>query len=247
MNSLLKSFLARTGFFAARQFPNMVMGYDLARDLALVVPKQNPLCFDVGANKGQTIEACQNCFANPIIHAFEPSSATFAGLSKQSFKAGGAVSLHQLALGESVGTQTFHNYGTSELSSLLPLNRNKSESIFADQTTVSEETVTVDTLDHFCAEHTITHIDLLKIDTQGYELPVLRGGASLFGAGRVSAVLLELNFSSLYEGQSDPLAVLAFLRDYNLRLVDFYEKERMKNRELSWTTALFMQNAGMVH
>jgi len=239
MNSLLKSLLAKIGIFAARQFPNAVMGYDLARDLALVVPKQNPLCFDVGANKGQTIAVLQDCFADPVIHAFEPSSATFAGLSKQSFRAGGAVSLHQLALGEAVGKQTFHNYGTSELSSLLPLNRNRSESIFADQTIVSEESVTVDTLDHFCTKQAITHIDLLKIDTQGYELSVLRGGASLLGAGRVSAVLLELNFSPLYTGQSDPLAVLAFLRDHKLRLVDFYEKERMKNRELSGTTALF--------
>ncbi|MBC7568307.1 MAG: FkbM family methyltransferase [Spirosoma sp.] len=240
MQTRIKSLLTKTGIFAARQFPNAVMGYDLARDLALVVPKQNPLCFDVGANRGQTIKVLQDCFANPSIHAFEPSSATFAGLSKQSFGTGGTVSLHQLAFGEAVGQQTFHNYGTSELSSLLPLNRNQSESIFADQTTVSEETVSVDTLDHFCAERDITHIDLLKIDTQGYELSVLRGGASLLGAGRVSAVLLELNFSPLYHGQSDPLAVLTFLRDHKLRLVDFYEKERMKNRELSWTTALFM-------
>ena len=239
VKKLLKSLFAKTGIFAARQFPNTVMGYDLARDLALVVPKQNPICFDVGANKGQTIAMLQACFAKPVIHAFEPSSGTFAGLSKQSFKTGGAVSLHQLALGEAIGEQTFHNYGTSELSSFLPLNRNRSESIFADQTVVSEEVVTVDTLDHFCLEHAIHHIDLLKIDTQGYELSVLRGGASLFAAGCVSAVLLELNFSSLYTGQSDPLAVLQFLRDHNLRLVDFYEKERMKNRELSWTTALF--------
>ena len=239
MNNLFKSLLTKTGFFAARQFPNAVMGYDLARDLALVMNKDKPLCFDVGANKGQTIELLQDCFTTPTVHAFEPSSATFAGLSNRSFGEGGSVSLHQLALGEAVGEQTFHNYGTSELSSLLPLNRNQNESIFADQTIVSEETVTVDTLDHFCTEQGIAHIDLLKIDTQGYELSVLRGGTSLFGAGRVSAVLLELNFSPLYDGQSDPLLVFQFLRDHNLKLIDFYEKERMKNRELSWTTALF--------
>jgi hypothetical protein len=61
----------------------------------------------------------------------------------------------------------------------------------------------------------------------------------LFEQRRVSAVLLELNFSKLYEEQADPLAIIKFLRDYGLQLVDFYEKERMNNRELSWTTALF--------
>lgn len=240
MKKRLKSLLEKSGLFVARQFPNMVMGYALARDLKLVVTKQNPLCFDVGANQGQTIAFLQDCFQQPAIHAFEPSSATFAGLSAQSFDRNGTVSLHQLALGKAVGELTFTNYGTSELSSFLPLNRNRVESIFADQPVASTETVAVETLDHFCANHGIQHIDLLKIDTQGFEESVLHGGQSLFRAGRVSAVLLELNFSPLYDGQSDPLAVYQFLRGHGMRLVDFYEKERMTGRELSWTTALFV-------
>jgi FkbM family methyltransferase len=235
----VKSFFSTFGLFVARRYPNAVNGHDLLYDLNVVVRKENPLCFDIGANRGQTIALLQRCFPRPRIHAFEPSSATFATLASQSF--GSAVTLHQLALGEQVGTAEFRNYTQSELSSFLPVNTNKSENIFAEEKLILTESVQVDTLDSFCATQSIDQIDLLKIDTQGFELPVLRGGAGLLKKKRVGAVLLELNFAHLYEGQSDPLDILALMRTHNMRLVDYYEKERASGRELSWATALFMQ------
>ncbi|MVM38280.1 FkbM family methyltransferase [Spirosoma sp. HMF3257] len=235
----VKSFFSAFGLFVARRYPNAVNGHDLTYDLKVVVRKENPLCFDIGANRGQTIELLQSCFRNPTIHAFEPSSATFTTLSSQSF--GPQVTLHQLALGDQAGVATFRNYTQSELSSFLPVNTNKSENIFAEEALILAESVQVNTLDSFCAAQGIEQIDLLKIDTQGFELPVLRGGADLFKNQRIGAVLLELNFSPLYEGQSDPLEILALMRTHNMRLVDYYEKERASGMELSWTTALFMR------
>ncbi|MCY7359429.1 MAG: FkbM family methyltransferase [Rudanella sp.] len=221
----------------ARQFGGQVTGYDLPRDLGLVVTKNNPVCFDIGANRGQTIQLLQHCFRAPVIHAFEPASTSFEALASQSF--GSGVCLHQLALGEQVGVAEFHNYAHSELNSFLTIHSDKRENLFAEESVVSVESVRVDTLDNVCAAHKITQIDLFKIDTQGFELPVLRGAVSLFNQQKISAVLLELNFTTLYEGQSDPLEILQLLRSHNLRLVDFYEKERITGAELSWTTALF--------
>lgn len=237
----VKSVFSAFGLFIARRYPNAVNGHDLRYDLKVVVRKENPLCFDIGANRGQTIELLQRCFRSPGIHAFEPSSATFAVLASQSF--GPQVKLHQLALGEQAGIAEFRNYTQSELSSFLPVNTNKSENIFAEEELILTESVQVDTLDGFCSAQGIEQIDLLKIDTQGFELPVLRGGAELFRKKRVGAVLLELNFSPLYEGQSDPLEILALMRAHHMRLVDYYEKERASGMELSWTTALFMRHS----
>ena len=226
--------------FAARQYPNCVNGYRLTDDLSVIVPGHTPLCFDIGANKGQTIALLQRLYKQPVIHAFEPASATFTDLKKRVSTTG--VYLHQLAFGERVGVAEFRNYQQSELSSFLPMNPDKAENIFAQEAVVSIESVRVETLDNFCATHHIDRIDLLKIDTQGFELPVLRGGARLLGQGKVGAVLLELNFSALYEGQSDPLEILQLMRTHNMRLVDYYEKERATGKELSWTTALFMHH-----
>jgi FkbM family methyltransferase len=238
---LVKSSLSSLGLFAARQYPDCVNGYRLTDDLAIIVPGNAPLCFDIGANKGQTIELLQSLYKKPVIHAFEPASATFSALKNQA--PGTGVHLHQLAFGEQVGVAEFRNYQQSELSSFLPMNPDKTENIFAEEAVVSIESVPVDTLDTFCATHHIDHIDLLKIDTQGFELPILRGGVNLLGQGKVKAVLLELNFAALYEGQSDPLEILQLMRTHNMRLVDYYEKERASGRELSWTTALFMRHA----
>ncbi len=237
----VKSGLSSLGLFTARKYPNCVNGYRLADDLSVIVPGNTPLCFDIGANKGQTIELLQSIFKQPVIHAFEPASATFTTLKNQ--ETGTGVYLHQLAFGERVGLAEFRNYQQSELSSFLPMNRDKAENIFAEEAVVSVESVRVETLDNFCTMHQIDHIDLLKIDTQGFELPVLRGGANLLGQGKVKAILLELNFAALYKGQSDPLEILQLMRMHSMRLVDYYEKERATGKELSWTTALFMHHA----
>lgn len=227
------------GLFVARQFPNRVTGYDLLRDLKQVIQKPNPLCFDVGANRGQTIQMLQQGFQQPVIHAFEPATTTYQELANKSF--GARVHLHQIAFGEQPGMAEFRNYQHSELNSFLPMNRDKTENLFAEEEQVQIESVQVDTIDQFCRKQGIAFIDLLKIDTQGFELPVLRGAEAMLRNRQVGAVLLELNFSVLYEGQSDYLELLALLRAHGLRLIDFYEKERINGRELSWTTALFAQ------
>ncbi|GAB4036834.1 FkbM family methyltransferase [Spirosoma gilvum] len=237
----IKAAFSSFGVFLARKYPNQVNGLKLEDDLRQVIRQPNPLCFDVGANQGQTIQLLQQCFANPVIHAFEPASKTFNALTSQSF--GPNVSLHQLAFGEQAGTAEFRNYEQSELSSFLAVNPDKSENIFFGEQVASVESVTVETLDSFCAAQGIAKIDLLKIDTQGFELPVLRGATRLLTEKRIGALLLELNFAPIYEGQSDPLVILNLLREHDMRLVDYYEKERMTGRELSWTSALFVQGA----
>lgn len=103
-----KSFFSSVGVFVARKYPNVINGHDLGADLTVAVSKSNPVCFDIGANRGQTIHLLRGCFAQPVVHSFEPSSETYRALAGQSFGAG--VHLHQLAMGEKVGTAEFRNY-----------------------------------------------------------------------------------------------------------------------------------------
>ncbi|QKZ12976.1 FkbM family methyltransferase [Spirosoma sp. KUDC1026] len=234
----VRSVFTPLGVYLAPNYPNIVNGHKLEDDLRILLPEANPLCFDIGANRGQTIELLQDCLNEPSIHSFEPASTTYAELLSKSF--GPRVQCHQLALGEQVGTAEFRNYKVSELSSFLPMNPDKNENFFAEEELMSVESVPVDTLDNFCSVQAIDRIDLLKIDTQGFELPVLHGAAELFKQGKIGAVLLELNFATLYEGQSDPLVILQLLRSYQMRLVDYYETERINGKEISWTTALFI-------
>jgi hypothetical protein len=102
----------------------------------------------------------------------------------------------------------------------------------------SKEVVGVRTMDSFVDENEIENIDLLKIDTQGFDLKVLQGGAETLKRGIVNSVLVELNFVRMYENQSDAHLIASLLGDYNIHLVDYYEKVR-ENHTIAWCTALF--------
>lgn len=58
--------------------------------------------------------------------------------------------------------------------------------------------VEVTTLDAWCEEQGVDRVDVIKLDTQGTELAILRGAAETLG--RVRAVEVEVEFNQLYEG-----------------------------------------------
>src|SRR5664280_2711392 len=44
-------------------------------------------------------------------------------------------------------------------------------------------------IDSYCQEAQIDHIDLLKLDTEGFELNVLKGACGLLRAGRILSLI----------------------------------------------------------
>jgi hypothetical protein len=58
---------------------------------------------------------------------------------------------------------------------------------------------------------------LLKIDTQGYEMEVLRGARRSL-TDKINAVQTELSLVELYDGQPLLLDVCNFLKQYNFNL-----------------------------
>ena len=95
-----------------------------------------------------------------------------------------------------------------------------------------------ETLDRFIAAEKIDKIDLLKIDTQGFDLDVLQGAEQALSDELVSNVLVELNFIKMYQGQSSAEEINTYLNKYGFFLVDYYEKVRRSNT-IGWCTALF--------
>jgi hypothetical protein len=75
-------------------------------------------------------------------------------------------------------------------------------------------------------EQNIPRIDLLKVDTQGYDLQVLKGATKLLAARRIKTVLLEVNFVPMYQRQATFLELHAFISSFGYRLVDFYNQQR---------------------
>ena len=57
------------------------------------------------------------------------------------------------------------------------------------------ERVKTVSLDQFCQDHSIDHVDLLKLDVQGHEYSALKGAEHLIRAGRVGTIFMELNWA----------------------------------------------------
>jgi hypothetical protein len=77
---------------------------------------------------------------------------------------------------------------------------------------VRQVCVQVETLDSLLSCEGINAPALLKIDVQGAELDVLRGGAATVRAARPD-VLIEVSFLELYEGQPTAHQLFEWLLD----------------------------------
>ena len=176
------------------------------------------------------------------IYSFEASASTFNKLSRKDF--GKNVKILNAAMGAKEGVGILNNYKLDVFTSFLEFDSQKSNP-FRDMEMVSQEKVNVTTVDAVMSDYDIEKIDLLKSDTQGFEGQVLQGAKDTLGRGAIDTVLVELNNMPMYEGQAAFAEIVAFLMEYNLFLVDLYEKKRyVKNQYdpcISWCTGLFLK------
>ena len=189
---------------------------------------ERPLVLDVGANVGQSVLRYRNLLPGCEIHSFEPSPTAFQELQAV---AGPDVRLMNVAVGSAPGSITLLENSSSYMTSVLPPGPS------AWGTIVRSTDVPVITLDDYCEEQKIARVDLLKTDTQGYDLEVLRGARGIIEAGRVRLVLVELNFVEMYQEQPRFDKLLGFLLDRGFHLVWFYDMLWLGSRA-GWCDAL---------
>lgn len=168
--------------------------------------RTSDLVIDVGANIGQFGREVRQLGCQAPIVSFEPLPAAFRSL-KDNARNDSRWTVQECALGESRGTMTIHESANSVSSSLLTIS-DSHVSAEPSSMQVSDHVVQVSTLD---AEVNARSGGLyLKIDTQGFELPVLAGGTATLDS--VATIQLELSFVELYRGASDWLDVVRFVQ-----------------------------------
>ena len=210
------------------------MGQDAYFDIkGIIGSNSSPITFDVGANVGQTIDALRSLFPSPTIHAFEPDQTAFDSLLRTHSKIP-CVHLNRLALGSKHGKQQFFENSSSDMSSFLALGPQGWGQIR------NQREIEVSTVDRHCSQHGIPFIDLLKSDTQGFDLEVIKGAQGLFNARKVRLLYLELTFQKLYHGIPPMDEMYRFICDQGFELISFY-KFSYRNGRAGWTDALFIQ------
>lgn len=175
--------------------------------------------FDVGSNVGSTAEYFSGKVApSGVVHCFEPGSYAYRKLQERMAKiAGPAVRLNNLAVGDRNGATEFHVYPESH-SSWNSVGRRPLENYGIRITPVEVLSVPMITLDAYCSDNSVGHIDLLKLDLEGCELQALRGAKELLLQRRVAICLMEFGQTTFDQGNS-PRDLAEFCRSvgYSLR------------------------------
>jgi FkbM family methyltransferase len=150
-------------------------------------PEQRLVIFDVGANAGQYAVAMAQMLEGPLdVFSFEPSRATFESLV-------GAVSAYPsikpYQLGMGARRETVVLYSNEPGSGIASVFQRRLEHFGVHMTL--EERVELSTVDEFCQEHGVAHIDLLKLDIEGNELGALEGARGMIARGAIDLIQFE--------------------------------------------------------
>ena len=171
--------------------------------------KKKVLVYDVGANIGQTILEVTKNFKSSEIHSFEPQSNCIEEIKKlvNKLKSNHKVYINNLAIGEKVSKKKkFFENQSSDLSSFLKINTKSKLKINMNdlskdldylQTINKPIFVEQTTLDNYSKKKNVPLIDILKIDTQGYEKNVLLGCKKTLK--KIKIICLEMNLWDYYE------------------------------------------------
>jgi FkbM family methyltransferase len=237
--TVLKKWLRNLGYdFHALPLPGLTLR-DLEFDLSNIISDGQSIVFDVGANKGQTIELVRRALPRATIVAFEPNPQ-LARLLKEKYSDVN-VMVEACAVGAVEGDALLHAMENNELSSLLDLSRSQ-ENPFSETQKDRDVAVAVVTVDSYVSRLGIDRMDLLKIDTQGFDLEVLRGAVASLDRKIIGAILVEVNFIEMYMQQCSFGDIERFLAARGYGLVNLYEVVRSKTC-IQWATALFAKQA----
>lgn len=197
-----------------------------------LVTAAEPVIFDIGAADGGVALLYRELFPQAWIHCFEPFPQAYQGLQR---KLGSAPRIFCVgkAVAEHEATAMLHANSSSATNSLLPTDVRSTEfwggGILETTTQVQVQTISVD---RYCAEAQVKHVDILKIDVQGAEWGVLQGARGMLGERRVSLVYTEVIICPTYQGQHKLHEYLGFFDTLGYELVDFYNPVRRNGQLL---------------
>jgi FkbM family methyltransferase len=165
---------------------NIILNNDLTPEINgerwLVSQLRDPrVLVDVGFHRGEWTREAVERFPQANIYAFDPWPPAQVFFQGGSF--GGNVQFFDLALSKTEGRSRFYDYD-SGCNSLTAWD-------FVASPLVDSYDVDVTTLDSWCAAHRVDHIDLLKIDVEGYDLAVLEGAHQLMQAQAIEVFTFE--------------------------------------------------------
>ena len=197
--------------------------------------KNNPIIFDIGACEGQTIVEMVKNFKKCTIHSFEANKNLLPHLYyvKNKYRKNSKILINPVAIGDKKKKVPFYLHQDPSQSSLLKINfksklfvkmkKFRKEKKFLKENNIKTYVPQIN-LDYYCKNKKIKKIDILKSDTQGCDLNVLRGAKKILS--KTSILIVEINFIDYYE-----------------KINSFYEFEKLLRKNFNfWDISMIYKN-----
>jgi len=158
-------------------------------------PGQEIHVIDVGANVGRWSLAMLGAARESgrsgdlRMHVFEPSAYTFGYLAATLH--GQKVKLQRMAVSHGSGSSLLHVVAPAAGTNSLHAPHGVSSGVLTEE-------VTTTTLSSYAEQAGLDQLALVKIDTEGHDLAVLRGARQLFAEQRISVAQFEYNHRWIY-------------------------------------------------
>lgn len=157
-----------------------------------LVKAKRPVIVDVGAYEGNYISLIKNTHPNAYVVAFEPNKASF-NILKHRYSTDNVI-LYNIGLGEKRSRTPYYDYRGNTGSEHGTI---YSKALQVKRNHLKKEFIFIRTIDSIYRrqEHSIfsRKIDLLKIDTEGNELNVLKGARKLLSNNIIKIIQFEFN------------------------------------------------------
>jgi FkbM family methyltransferase len=232
MRSIIKTALARFGYAIVRSDRP---GYFFAD---WVIRLGTDLVFDVGANIGDyALQLRARGYTGRIV-SFEPLNETFEQLSKRARSDGEWTALN-LALGQEAGEFEINVGDYTVTSSFRAVTENHAEAHAWARSSRKQIAKMTRLDDIFDAYARPDERIVLKMDVQGFEDQVLRGG--LKSLPRISGIQTEMAIVPTYSGQADMPSQIRWLAGIGFKLVDLVNGVRSDDGQLIEVDGFFVR------
>jgi len=182
---------------------------------------ESSVVFDVGANIGNYALSLGRSISSKNIYCFEPNPYAYALLVKNTESISG-IKNYNFGLGDVEQNTNMYIYGHAKETEHGSVFKSVLDGMHHSKDTESIP-ISISTLDHFCAQENINQIDFLKIDTEGFELSVLKGGEKMLESRNIKIIQFEFNEMNV--------ASRVYLKDF-FELLDAYDIYRLDSNRL---------------
>lgn len=192
--------------------------------------------FDIGANIGEISIELANVFDSSKIYAFEPIHSTYDHLCNNTKTLKSRITPINYGLSSEPSEAEF--LICNSWPGKNKINRLKKSGEQPDELYDSSEVCNLTTIDNFFEHHNLQKVDILKTDTEGFDLEVLQGGSMLLSTNPPKIIVSEVDFDNL--GHTDFYSLQDYLVPFGYSLYALYNYWHNPSNRILYCNAMFV-------